>query len=74
MSNRPEIPWKPVDEFPPPSGSKVMGLSRHGVLIMGDLGNRGQLPGPEVICWRELPSKPRNWHELIERMGKEEKV
>lgn len=71
MSDRPEVDWKPVDEFPPPGGSKVIGLTRHGVMIIGELASRTKLPGPEIICWRELPRKPHNWHELIERMGKE---
>jgi hypothetical protein len=69
IKTRPAVPWIPVDVEPPPTGVKVMALTRAGILIVGELQSYlFALPKPFVICWQHCPKEPDNLRELIDRM------
>ena len=66
--DRPEVPWFPVDTHPLPRGEKIMGLTKYGVLLVGDLGTAND-ESTYIVCWQHLPRKPKDWDQINERLG-----
>jgi hypothetical protein len=48
----------------PPAATKIMGLTKHGILVIGHI-TRHEWDVGFIICWHKLPKKPANWDDIL---------
>jgi len=58
--DRPRLCWR--DDAPPPS-TKVISLTRYGILQVGPVSGHEWRTG-FIVCWQHCPKRPDDWKEL----------